>query len=334
MHSRRARPTLRVLKEDLTSDWTSPQPQRHLARGSYKDLHPLSELPHPIVVKAAASFGADPADDNYVGPISSSTHIRLLEIKNSQWRGGVWEEPTSGVCWLLVAGLAKGDHEDRDDFYQWIKRENDSGNPSPWLPTDEDQRLLKQETAARLRTEWELTVQRQILDALRVVHAGGTHRIEVTHPVPSKGKLAEIDLTVAAVREDGYEADEIDLEIIPSKGHAGSNLLWQLTVRVLITISPPEQGWDRVKDTYSNIGDPGAWTARVAELSALVEANDLAVSEPGTVSHYTHREHLAGSTIGGRAVRGLCGVYFVPTQDHESLPQCETCTARFSELPE
>jgi hypothetical protein len=108
----------------------------------------------------------------------------------------------------------------------------------------------------------------------------------------------------------------------------------QLTVRVLITISPPEQGWDRVKDTYSNIGDPGAWTARVAELSALVEANDLAVSEPGTVSHYTHREHLAGSTIEGRGVRGLCGVYFVPTQDHESLPQCETCTARFSELPE
>jgi hypothetical protein len=132
MHSRRARPTLRVLKEDLTSDWASPHPQRHLARGwkSYKDLHPLSELPHPIVTKAAESFGADPADDNYVGPISSSTHIRLLEIKNSQWRGGVWEDTTSGVCWLLVAGLAKGGHEDRDDFYQRIKRGNDVGNPS------------------------------------------------------------------------------------------------------------------------------------------------------------------------------------------------------------
>jgi hypothetical protein len=158
--------------------------------------------------------------------------------------------------------------------------------------------------------------------------------MEVAHPVPKKGKLAEIDLTVAAVREDGYKADEIDLEVIPSAGNAGSSLIWQLTVRVLITVSPPEQGWDRFKDTYSNIGEPGAWTARVAELNALVEANDLAVSKPGTTSHYMHREHLAGSTIEGRAVRALCGVYFVPTQNHESIPRCDICTTRLSELPE
>ncbi|MGW6277991.1 DUF3039 domain-containing protein [Kribbella sp. NPDC055071] len=260
--------------------------------------------------------------------------MRLLEIKNSQWRGGVWEDAALGVCWLLVGGLAKGGHEDRDDFYQRIKRENDSGSSSRWLPSDEDRRLLKHETASRLRTEWELRVQRQVFDALRVVHAGGSHRIEVVHPVPTKGTLAVADLSVTPVRDDGYQADEIDLKIIPFPGYAGSSLLWQLTVRVLISISPPEQSWDRFKDTYSNIGDPGAWTGRIAELKNIVETNDLAVSKPGTTSHYTHRAHLAGSTIHGHAVRGLCGVYFVPTQDHEAIPQCEICTTRLSELPD
>ena len=193
---------------------------------------------------------------------------------------------------------------------------------------------LKQETAARIRTEWELQTQRLVLDALRVIHAGGTRRIEITHPVSGKGTFAHIDLTVAAVREDGYEADEVDLEIVPDDRYAGTALLWQLTVRVLISINPPEQGWDRFDNTYSNIGEPGAWTTRVDELDALVAANELAVPEPGSTSHYTHRQHLAGRTINGDAVRALCGAYFVPTQDHGSMPECPTCAARLAELPD
>jgi hypothetical protein len=333
MHNRRARPTLRVLREDLTSEWDSPHPRRALSDGRLADLHPLSELRHPIVAKAADSFGPNANGDNYVGPIASATRVQLLEIKNSQWRGGVWQDPTSGVCWLVVAGLAKGGHQDRDDFYKKIEREDESGNPDRWLPTDEDTRLLKQETAARIRTEWELDTQRLVLGALRLIHAGGTHRIKIPHPVPGNGTFARIDLTVVAIRDDDYEADEIDLEIVPSDRWAGSDLLWQLTIRVLISINPPEQGWDRFDNTYSNIGEPGAWTVRVSELKTLVASNELAVSEPGSTSHYTHRHHLAGKTINGEAVRGLCGAYFVPTQDHESMSECPICAERLAELP-
>ncbi len=334
MHNRRARPTLRVLHEDLTAEWDSPHPRRALADRRLDELHPLSELPHPIVAKAVDSFGSVAADDNYVGAIASATQLHLLEIKNSQWRGGVWQDPTSGVCWLVVAGLAKGNHQDRDDFYKTIERENDAGDLAQWLPTDEDTRLLKQETAARLRTEWELGVQRLVLSALREVHAGGTRRVAIEHPVPGNGTFANVDLTVAAVRDDGYEADEVGLEITPADRYAGSALLWQLTIRVLISIDPPEQGWDRFGNTYSNIGQPGAWTARVDDLGELVAANDLAVSEAGSTSHYTHRHHLAGNTINGDAVRALCGTYFVPTQDHETMPRCPTCADRLAELPD
>jgi hypothetical protein len=333
VHSRRARPTLRLLTEDLTAGWNSPLPLRLLADGRYESLHPLSELPHAIIAKATQSFGLDAATDNYVGPIVSSTKLRLLEIKIAQWRGGVWEDPATGVHWLVVAGLAKGEHQDRDDFYTRVQRENEYGDPSRWLPTSEDERLLKQETAARLVTEWELAIQEQVLEALREVHAGGSSRFVVQHPVAENGQLARLTLVVTPVREPGYGADEIEVEIVPVTSYAGSHLAWQLTIRTLIALSPPEQGWDRYKDCYTNIAEPGAWITRVSELGALVADHELAESEPGRHSHYTHRQHLAGSTIEGRAVRALCGVFFVPTQDHAKLPPCPHCQERFDELP-
>jgi Protein of unknown function (DUF3039) len=332
VHSRRARPTLRLLREDLASGWESPYPLRLLAQGNHEELHPLSELPHPIVAKAAESIGHHAGSDNVVGLIASSTKLRLLEIKVSQWRGGVWGDPATGVHWLVVAGLAKGEHQDREDFYQRIGRENDDGDPNRWLPTADDLRLLKQETAARLITEWELTVQSEVLNALRKIESGGSTRLTVKHPHPDKASLATLNIEITLVREPDYHADEIEVEVIPAKGHIGSQLVWQLTIRTLISLSPPEQEWDRHKDSYTNIAEPGAWTTRVIELETLVSQNELAQSEPGRHSHYSHREHLAGSTIHGHPIRALCGVFLVPTQDHEKLPVCPACQEQFEKL--
>lgn len=339
MNNRRARPTLRVLRQDLTSDWKSPSPKRALEEGRLDALHPLSEQPHPIVEKALQSFGTDSADDNFVRPISSSSRLRLLEIKQSQWRGGVWQDPDSGICWLVVAGIAKGNHQDTDDFYEVIKRVDESGDPDRWLPTEEDQQLLKRETAARLRTEWEIDIQRAVLEALKIVHTGGTHRIEINHTVPAEGHFASVDITVTLVRKEDFpadeeiiEADEILVEVFP-KDRKFPGLFWQLIIRLLTSIEPPEQSWDTFGNTYSNIGDLGAWTQRIQSLSELVDSDRLAVSAPGNHSHYTHKKHLAGKTLNGNAAHTLCGVYFVPMRDHESFPTCPTCQSLYSELP-
>ena len=185
-------------------------------------------------------------------------------------------------CRLVVAGLAKGAHQDRDDFYKCVQRANGSGDLRAWLPTQDDLRLLKQETAARIRTQWELDTQRLIRDALGAIHSGGSRRIKIGHPVAGKGNIAQLDLSVTTVRESDYEADEINLDITPGTGFSGSNLLWQLTTRVLISISPPEQSWDRYKDTYSNIDEVNAWAERIAQLDELVASNLLAESVPGS----------------------------------------------------
>lgn len=333
MHSRRARPTLRLIEEDLTVGWETPRPLRLLADGNLDELHPLSELPHPLIAKATASFGVNDANDNYVGPIAASTRLHLMEIKVGQWRGGVWRDPDTGVHWLVAAGLAKGGHQDHDDFYARVGREDHSGDTARWLPTTEDHRLLARETAARLITEWELHLQEQVLEALKRVQSGGSVQYSVQHPVTANGPFAQITLVITEVREDGYDADEIEVQIVPVAKFAGSGLAWQLVVRTLISLSPPEQGWDRLRNSYTNIADPGSWVRRVAEIESLVAGRELAESEPGAYSHYTHRAHLAGSTIAGKAVRAICGVFFVPTQDHEALPVCPKCEEQYEALP-
>lgn len=332
--NRRARPTLRVLRDDLASGWTSPRPRRLLDEGAFEQLHPLSELPHPVILKACESCGPDPDDDNFVGPIACCTSLRLLEIKAVQWRGGVWTDPATGVRWLVVAGLAKGGHADRDDFYKRLERADSAGTTSLWLPTTDDVRLLRQETAARIKYEWELGVQRLVRDAMVDVNAGGSRLLEIEHPVPGRGLMARLELAVTPVREDGYEADEVVVELLPEQAYSGSALIWQLTLRTLISISPPEQGWDRYKDTYSNICEPGALNMRVARLDELIGQGALGISEPGVVSHFSHRKYLMDSTVHGTAVRALCGAFFVPTQDHAALQQCPTCRERWAELPD
>ncbi len=138
---------------------------------------------------------------------------------------------------------------------------------------------------------------------------------------------------VTEVREDWYNADEIEAQIVPVSSHAGSHLAWQLAVRVLISLSPAEQSWDRHQDSYTNIAEPGSWVMRVAELESFVAGRELAESEPGTHSHYAHRLYLAGCTIEGQAVGAICGAFFVPTQDHGALPVCQVCKERSEALP-
>ncbi len=339
MHSRRARPTLRLLREDLTSQWDNPSFQRALDDGRLEDLHPLSELPHPIVKKAAESFGENPHDDNFVMPIKGISDPKLLEIKNTQWRGGVWHDPVHNVCWLVVAGLAKGGHEDHDDFYKIIGREAKSGDPQRWLPSDADIKLLKRETAARLRTEWELNIQAEVLAIMQRIRSGESERIHINHMIPSQGRLSTLEIAYAEEPSDLEDDDStiphesVLVEFFPEDKWAGGRLHWQLVIRTLTSLFPPEQSWDRYEETYSNIFEPGDLARRASELSDLVQEGVLAEVEAGTHSHYAHKEHIASHAISGKALRSMCGSYFVPTQDHGSLPACPQCHDLYTVLP-
>lgn len=245
----------------------------------------------------------------------------------------MWTDPESGVNWLVVAGLAKGNHEDRDDFYQAIERADAAAASSAWLPTESDARLLRQETAARIVTMWELAIQRQFLHALRECLDRGSAQIAINHPVPTRGRLADVTVEICPVREAGYASDDAILTFDTQPNSRGSNLEWQMITRALITLDPPEQQWDRTGATFSSIAEPGHWRERVQELEEIVADGRLAESTPGRHAHFTHRRHVAGSTLEGSGVRSLCGVFFVPYQDHEALAECPRCREVYDTLP-
>lgn len=325
---------MRLLTTDLGSGWSSPVTQRILTDTRFDDLHPLSELPHPIIAKAAESISNDEQTDNTQGLIKSSIEIPLLEIKVQQWRGAVWKDPTTGVHWLIKAGLAKGGHKDSDDFYQQIERAAKADAIAQWFPNEDDFRLLRQETAARIVIEWELHIQNEVEAALQIVSRGGETRIDIWHPVKMSTRLAQLIVEVTEVRDVGYEADEILVTVSSGDCAQASQLEWQMITRALISLHPPVQAWDRYQNQFTTIADPGYWTKRTEDLSMLNASGELADPEPGTHSHYSHQPHIAGSTINGTGIRALCGVFFVAHQDHEAMPVCPECKHRWNSLPE
>lgn len=298
------------------------------------DAHsPLSEIGHPIIRKTAEAFGADPADDHHDGAIKSSRSIPLLEIGTSQWRGGVWVDQATAQPWLVAAGLAKGEHKDRDDFYEQVKRADKSGATGSWLPTDADRLQLRREVAAALMVQWELSLQAATLSALESVVGGGEAAITIPHPKPGEADIGTATLTIDLVREPDYDHDDLLLGVELSDRHKASNLGWTATLRLLTTINPVQTVWDLGGGIYSPTPHAGRIDERVADLRMLVAANELALPVPSGLAHYSHRRNLAEATVEGKGVRSLCGQYFVPMRDHETMPRCPVCEERFAALP-
>lgn len=87
-------------------------------------------------------------------------------------------------------------------------------------------------------------------------------------------------------------------------------------------------------NSYSTIGEIGSLALRLDQLQAIADRGEIAQSQPNDRAHYAHRRNLALSSVVGLGVRSMCGVFFVPHMDHESLPKCEVCEERYLALPE
>lgn len=335
MTRRTARPTLRTVREDLPEGWGNPYPKQAIERGDLQAAMPLTSLDHPVLSKAVECFGEDPKQDSPVGPIHAAASERFHEVKISQWRGAVWIEP-GGACWVVAVGLAKGNHQDRDDFYKRIERIEEGPGVASLLPTTEDADLWKLELAHSLLSDWHLGNQRAIAEALSSVASGGTTRLTIRAPemAVEKGRheiLAEVDLIVERFEEPEYHAEEVVLTVREQADWRGSQLAAAFTMSLLACVHPPETDWEVAGGSYSNMLEIGTLSTRIAELLNMSESGTRTTPQMVTESHYVHSRDLTERTVEGRAARSLCGVYFVPRQEHDSLPKCPECEAAYAE---
>lgn len=324
---RRPRPTLRALTEDLGDGWDDPWPTRLIGERRWTELHPLPDLPHPLVRKAADHV-RDGQETWSMQHIQCSGDLGLLEIRAGQWRAGVWLDRETGQPWLCCAGLAKGDHLDHDDFYEQLAARVQRHQGSDLLPTEHDRRLLKREEAAAALTRWELTLQAAARDLLAACGASGTSRAEVTHPTKAE-RMATVELMTAI--EDGIDVLVVDIQ--SARRHIASELSWQMTTRLLVSLAPPVQDWDRFGRTFSTFIEGGHREHQMERLAQAGEREELLAPEPGRVAHQVHRLHLSDATVEGRASRAMCGVFVVQTQNPDGMDPCAECDAAWNSLP-
>lgn len=327
-HSPAARPTLRLLSQ-LTKGWDDAAQFRAVEDSRWDSIQPLSHLRHPVLIKCRETMESEPNRQI----IGCSGELRLTEIRTSQWRAGVWTDP-HGIHWVLSAGLAKGGHLDHEDFYQALERQcSTKDGRTALLPTDEDKVLLARETLARVSTEWELVLQEEITDLLGHAVTNGCARRTFTAPCTKADEepkfLAEVELELAD--EDDVESIVVRYVQRPNPGSPWDS---RLEYRLLITLAPPEPDWDvTYPTTYSAMEEHGFSRNRLAALRTLVRDRTLSEPEPLKAAHYAHRPHIGDAAVDGQALRALCGIFFVPQQDAESLPRCSECDSAYSRLP-
>lgn len=332
---RPARPTLRCLLEDLPDGFDDPATRSAVAARRLSAFEDLSKVAHPLVRNAAQVFSGEPGSERSRENIGGLTNPMWWKAKSGRWRGAVWEDPDTGQCWLCAAGLRR--EGETGDFYAAFMRDVGATgeNAVAFLPTDDDRSRLRLELARERRKQWEHDV---FLLALTTVAAacgdGAVHEVPFPHPEEGASSPAALRvqverLTNGEVAEAHEEPAEVRVEL-RIDDFSDPDVLGVLLVTSCRAVSPHEESWDVIPVPGVRVLTATITEARVRQILVASTLPDERVEDPGntepiTHAHYARRNDIARGTIEGEAVVALCGVCFVPRQDHVGLPICSVC---------
>jgi hypothetical protein len=318
------------LREDLDIDWDSVDHQRMTAQLAQATV-PLHELEHRIIRKAAEDFPVGVDADVKRESISGLTDPMWWKAKiGARWRGAVYVDD-GGQAWLCAAGYRR--EGEGSDFYKRFMATIAANGPAQYLPAQEDFDLLDAELKEMRFAAWESEVQS--LAVTWAIECRESGLASYTLNGPSGGPLAEVNLAFdeATVDGEGEGLADLYVEFACLDWSAVELLEWAESV-VLTCIDDREQDWQ-----VSHIKDGRAYSLTLTSsevdrlFDRMAEPHVPGVCVPGHTAHYAHTARLVQSTIEGEAVKALCGKWFVPRQDHESLEPCAKCEVIIRSLP-
>lgn len=238
-----ARPTLRVLREDLNV----PVPPV---------FEPLDEIEHPLLAKAREQFADENAAHERIRAIDDQV---LFKVKVRRWRGAVWIEDL--LPWVVAAGSREGGSQ--DDFYQVLETQavraradyNRTHSPSlsgrtyvaGLLPDQDDRKRYQLEAGARFRTALVAAVRELTVGSLRDghEHAADFEGFRL-------GLLVRADdghETYVAVRITGSVPSDLVAVILRNVPGCDPLSWWPEASLPLRHLMPAEQAWSTLMDT-------------------------------------------------------------------------------------
>lgn len=352
-HVRRV--TLRCLCEDLTEDWEDvaekrafQQLRRTLASDGrdsgvaevLEDVPTTARAAHPLVGGFFAAFESD-STAVLRESISGLTDPHWWKERVGRWRGAATDASHAGdgEAWLCAGGLRAGG--DQRDFYKAFMAEVQGRGPDSFLPAQEDRRLQEVEAKVARRDAWIDQVRLSVLVCISEAdRTGGDVLLHVPAPGSAAIEDALAHLTFT-VHHEGDGTDEL-LEFfmhVSNQDHARSNLVRMVIDHAQAVVEPVVDAWrvlpgagaDQIWSTLiSSETLQAAHGARAAgETPAHLRGTHLKL---GVQAHYTRKDGIVSAAVEGDPVRGLCGRWFVPTANPESLPVCAVCEEKHSSL--
>lgn len=349
------RVTLRCLCEDLASDWRDVAQQRAfvtlrtVAASDQKDsdvVRALDEVPttalaaHPLVDSFRSAFESN-EPSVLRESISGLTNPHWWKQKTSRWRGAATDAAMIGVdeAWPCAGGLRAG--KEARDFYVSFTTSIKQHGPDKYLPADEDRRVQAVEEKLARREAWMTQMRLATLICLAEADTSGERRsLHVPLPGPASvdKALIHVRFELERIRDDDEELVELFVTV-EVEDHTVPNLVQSAIHAVRSVVEPVEDAWrvlpgPGTSEIWAALVAPETLTAAHGAVDTGELPEELAESALllGIHAHYAPKGHIVDATVEGDPVRGLCGQWFVPTTNPDTLPLCPTCKEKHAAL--
>lgn len=340
---RQPRPTYRVLK-GLPPESFADERQRSNIRLFVHDptrAVRLYDLDQPLL-NDARSYFPDRTPDRHT-EASRAAQQPVYEVRDRDgagWRGAIITD-SKGDPWLIYA--------DRHDHFHahvsaavsaTVSQTTNSAPIDSKRPTRVDYKIRDREE----RLIFELIWRGELIN--RVI-AGIAEALKGSEPTPvelpaAPGQTMKASLTINFEDHEPPHATSDQLQLEHSSSLATIELkcfgpsqkaidaaLQEILPFIQTEACPPDAHYDLS-------GNMIVWlTVTHAKLAQITAASELADPQSGLPSanpsplthlHYVSHDHLTEAIIEGRPQRGICGLWFVPTQDEGcNLPVCPDC---------
>jgi hypothetical protein len=343
-------PTLRLLTS-LKNGWTDKHHEALVARNAWSELPSFDKLGHPAI-QVCQDFADNPGSNKYEEHKASTrtAGYKVIEARDSS-KGPAWRTAMInmlGTTWAVFADTHDKFHASAPNAFKRKK----------YVEPDDDDVAIRKLKLGEAETyeaieNWQRDMVRTMLDIFRDAYIlEGPEGGEVTEPIPeppvnlfpegASSLNASITLTVMRDSDedcsfdDAHEEqdDAIELGISFDPWKVDEVLKDLILSTVLPVIDPDEERWTKDAGYYGKNGDLCfsyyISVARASQLIYSAESDgqvDEAPKEPQATqfAHYVVRNEVVASVVEKRAIRSVCGFWFVTSRVPDGFPICEEC---------